>query len=156
MKYCPISKSATEQSKEKKIHSDELKSISNDNSNIHENKSVLKHRTLLQLAENGVDFFSNILNESKEQLNQSLNNLSDSIKQQNIHQIKFEAHSVKSTAGNIGAIEFMSKAQQIESNASIQNIELCQTYFNDLKQLHKDLCDALDKLDINKIVSEAE
>ena len=117
--------------------------------------TVFQYNKLLQLAENGFDFFKSILDETQQQLNTGMKKLSDAIQEQQVDQIKFESHTLKNIAGTIGAMDFLSKAQQIEHNSDHQTIDLCQTYFNELTLLHKNICDALKIININKIVNDA-
>ena len=117
--------------------------------------NIFQYSKLLQLAENGIEFIHCILDETKDQLNTGMKKLSDAIQDQHMDQIKFESHKLKNIAGTIGAMDFFSKAQQIENNSNQETISLCQTYFDELIILHNTICGALTKLDLNRIVDEA-
>jgi signal transduction histidine kinase/CheY-like chemotaxis protein/HAMP domain-containing protein len=162
LKYCPEKKWENESVESSSVEnhiSEKCPAIDHHDHALDHNKKnaydILEVKILKQLAENGTDFFSAVLEETKEQLNAGIQKLSDSIQDQQKDQIKFNAHNLKNLAGTIGAMEFTSKAHQIESNANIQSIHLCQTYVNELKLQYKDICDALENLDKNKIVDEA-
>jgi len=116
---------------------------------------VFQYDKLLQLAENGFDFFKSILDETQALLNNGMKKLSDAIQEKQVDQIKFESHALKNIAGTIGAMEFFYKAQQIEKHSHHQTLDLCQTYFNELTLRHQDICDALKTMNINKIVNDA-
>jgi len=120
-----------------------------------DSEDIFQYNKLLQLAEHGIEFLISILEETKEQLNTGITKLSEAIQNQHTDQIQFESHQLKNLAGTIGAMDFLSKAQQIENHANTQAIQLCQTYFDELTILHKDLCKALDTIDVNKLVDEA-
>ena len=158
LKYCPDSKKIIKHSYKNtqniNFGQEKQSLIKNDTPVTNETESVLNKRVLLQLAENGVDFINDILNESKKQISNNLNKLSNSIDKKNFKQILFDSHSVKNLGGSIGAMEFMTKANQIEESAKKQSIELCQKYFRELKLLFKDVCEYLEKLDIDQIISE--
>jgi signal transduction histidine kinase/CheY-like chemotaxis protein/HAMP domain-containing protein len=141
LKYCSKIKTNTEAADQNEIGIDP--------------HAVFQYDKLLQLAENGFDFFKSILDETQEQLNTGMKKLSDAIQEKHVDQIKFESHNLKNIAGTIGAMEFFSKAQQIEKNSNHQTIDLCQTYFNELTLRHKDICDAVSAMNIHKIVYEA-
>jgi len=141
LKYCPAKNTNKEYDEKNEIEKDPT--------------AMFQYKKLLQLAENGIEFFQSILEETVVQLNQSMKALSVAIVDQQMDKIKFESHKLKNIAGTIGAMAFFSKAQQIESNSNLQTIHLCQAYFNELNILHQDLCGALKAIDINKIVNEA-
>jgi signal transduction histidine kinase/DNA-binding response OmpR family regulator/HAMP domain-containing protein len=141
LKYCSKRKTIKEQAEQSVI--------------VKETDDVLQYNTLLQLAENGFDFFKLILDETQVQLDSGMKKLSDAIQGQQMDQIKFESHKLKNIAGTIGAMDFLSKAQQIEMNAAPQTIHLCQTYFNDLTLRLEDIRNAVTTMNINKIVNDA-
>ena len=142
LKYCPG----------KKINNDDAKKTVAQK----EPYAVLGYKQLMKLAEDGIEFFNAIVEETKTELDSGLKNLADAIQNQHMDQIKFEAHKLKNLAGTIGAKDYLSCAIEIELNSNAKTLHLCQANFNALRLLHKDVFNALDAIDISKLVDEAE
>ena len=159
VQYCPSKIDSSEKTKNLSLKQETEQKTRNKTElitypDISNNTIQLDETQLLNIAEEGSDFLSEFIEEIKADLAKIMVRINNAINNKDSEKIQLEIHTMKGLFGNVGAMEFVNKVQEIENKVEKR---LTNNFLSEYKALQKmidQLCYTFDQLDVQALVAD--
>jgi len=116
----------------------------------------LDQDSLKIIAEEGSEFLTDFFEATKEQLFEIMSKIKITFAKKDQKKILFQIHTLKGLVGNVGAVKYVNKIQEIENKVKNSLNEGFQSDYAVLQDLKNKICYTLDQVDIHALVERTK